>query len=154
MKATAQLAERERRFKQIRRGTSTEGHDVFGSDQFELPFQKATAVGGFVRERRPVSWRATLEDVADVNFFARETACRDDAIQELAGGADKGQPLRVLVRTGRFPDEAQLDAWYAIAEHGLRARRTQLRTARAGFDFIREGLQGDTAIVRVCVARG
>src|SRR5205814_1384797 len=75
-------------------------------------------------------------------------------IEELPRRADEWQTLRVLIRSRRFAEEADLDARLSVAEDGLRARRAKLAAARAGLYLFGKRLQGEPTLFERQAAAG
>src|SRR5206468_2771098 len=79
-----------------------------------------------------VAGGAALERVADVNFLALEAEGADHFVQKLAGAANEGEALRVLVAAGGFADEGDFRLGIAVAENQLVALAAK-RAGSAGF---------------------
>ena len=60
-------------------------------------------------------------DVRDVDVGASEPDAGEQLVEELAGLADEGEALLVLVEARRLADEHQVGVRVADAEHDLRA---------------------------------
>src|SRR5215211_5325612 len=78
-----------------------------------------------------------LVDVADVDVLPVQADALQQAVEELARGADEGDALAVLVEPGGLADEHQLGVGVALAEHHLGAALVQAAAGAAG------GLGGD-----------
>ena len=63
--------------------------------------------------------------------LARQADLAEQLVEQLAGLADERQALLVLVAPGRLADEHQVGVGVAGAEDDGRARRGELRAARA-----------------------
>ena len=81
---TPQLRDAGAGLEQEPRGEVAQSHDHRRVHEVHLPDQPRTAGQDFVRPRIPIVGRATLDDVGDVDVFARETAGGDDAGQHLS----------------------------------------------------------------------
>src|SRR5437879_13924243 len=95
-------------------------------------------MGGFIRQRQPVSRWPALENIADLDFFALQAARRDNAIQKLARRADKRLALSIFVRSRRLADKADFRVQLADAKDRLRPRARQLRAACTFRDSFRK----------------
>src|SRR5438874_234944 len=85
------------------------------------PASRRAAGGDLVRLGVAVVGRTAHDDVVDVDVVAGEPDCLDDARQELAGLADEGLALLVLVLAGAFADEHQACLRAAHPEDDVRA---------------------------------
>ena len=74
---------------------------------------------------------------ADIDVLAAEADAFQEAVEELAGGADEGEALAVLVEAGGLADEHQVGVGVALAEHDLGAALVEAAAGAAG------GLGGD-----------
>src|SRR5439155_14057354 len=83
-----------------------------------------------VRHRIAVTRRATFQDVRHIDVRAGQADSRQQLVEQLAGRADEGNTLLVLVEARRLADEHEIGALIARAEHHLRATRCK-RTAGA-----------------------
>src|SRR4029450_3593890 len=79
----------------------------------------------------------TSHDVCDVDVLAAQADALEQAVEELAGGADEGEALAVLVEAGGLADEHQVGVRVALAEDDLGAALVQAAAGAAG------GLGGD-----------
>ena len=88
--------------------------------------------------RVPVAGRPALDDVGDVDVFAREAHGFDDLREQLPGAANKRLALLVFVGARAFPDEHQARGGVADAEHDVGSPRVQLAAtavAKLGAEF-------------------
>jgi hypothetical protein len=75
--------------------------------------------------------RTALEDICNVNIFAREVHRLQNSRQQLSGASDERFPLLILICTGRFTDEHQIRVRISDTEYCLRPRAGEMRTFRA-----------------------
>jgi len=75
-----------------------------------------------------VSWRPALHDVRDVDLLARQTGVREQLVQQLSGGTDKGLALQILVLSRTFSDEHHPGGGVPRSEDDLRAREPERAT--------------------------
>src|SRR5882757_1914296 len=102
MDLLAQSAELRVGPQQILRGDAPDHQHDLRSQQRDLPVQVRQTFDGFFRQGVAILWRAALQDVRDVYLFALEADGPQHGIQELAGAADEGLALAVLLGAGRF----------------------------------------------------
>src|SRR5260370_23955833 len=67
---------------------------------------------------------------------------QDNAVEGLAGSADKRLPFRIFVRARSLADKTQFRIDLANAKYGLRPRRSQFWAARASQDAVTQYLEG------------
>ena len=126
---------------------AAEGTDELRADQIDLTFKEVTAIGAFSGQRRAIAWRSALEDIADVDFFAAHAAGRQDAVQELPGGADERFAESVFVAARGFADDAEFGVHRSDAEDRLCPRGYELGTALAGSNLLGEDGEFASALV-------
>src|SRR5207244_1049546 len=93
--------------------------DEFRSHQFELLVQVLAAIAGLVRQGRAVTGRPAFENIADINLFTLHAAGRDDAVEQLPGGADERPTCGIFIGPRCLADEAKLRVELALAKDGL-----------------------------------
>ena len=116
---------------QLRREVAQRGHDA-RLDEPDLAEEVALARTDLVGQRVAVAGRPRLQDVRDVDVGARQPDAGEQALEQLAGLADEGHALLVLVEARRLADEHQLRVGVARAEDGLRPGRVQRALGAAG----------------------
>jgi len=144
----AQAAQSEAGIEEVLRGAAAQGANEPGLHQFQLPVEKGAAIGHFVGQRRAIAGRPAFDDVANIDFVALEATGGNDPVEQLPGGADKGKPLGVFIRSGRLANEAQVHPRAAVPEHRLLARGDKLGTFATSRYFLSQELQGLAAILR------
>ena len=73
------------------------------------------------RQRVAVARRPALEHVGDEDVVAREADPLQQRVEELAGLADEGDALLVLVVAGGLAHEHEVGVGVAVADHHLGA---------------------------------
>src|SRR4029453_6936856 len=109
-----------------------QGDHHLGVDQPDLGVQPGPAGGDLVRQRIAVAPRAALPHRPDVGVLAAQADALQQAVEELAGGADEGLALAVLVEAGGLADEHQGGGGVTLAEHHLGAALVQAAAGAAG----------------------
>jgi hypothetical protein len=99
-----------------------EGANDPGAKGFDLPEQERGTLRRFVRQGRPIFRRATLYDIANIDFFTPETERKDHFIEQLPGPADKRAALPVFIAPGAFADKNQAANGRAFPEYYVGAR--------------------------------
>jgi len=115
-----------------RRGIAEREHQR-GSNDEKLLAQPRTTGRQFIARRRSIGRRATLHDVGDEAFGARESDLFLDELKEQSSAsADERLAALILVATGRLADHHQRrvqrtrtddDALTGLGEHAARAGR-------------------------------
>jgi hypothetical protein len=85
----------------------SERANYLGAKGLDLPEQERRTSGRFVRLRGPVLRRAALYDIADIDFPALETDCKDHFIEQLSCAADKRASLPVFFGPRPLTDKDQ-----------------------------------------------
>ena len=99
-------------------GEAAEGDDDLGVDQGDLLVEEGAAGGHFLGQGVAVAGRAAFDHVGDEHLLAGEADGAKQLLQELAGGADEGAALLVLVEAGPLADEHEIAGRGAFAGHG------------------------------------
>ena len=89
-------------------GGGAEADDDLGFDDGDLPLEIGDAPGHFIGCGHTVAGGAAFDDIADEDFITAVTHGVDHFGEELAGAADKGAALGILVGTGAFADEHKI----------------------------------------------
>ena len=79
-----------------------------GPDQLDLTEEVRLAGLDLLRLRVAIARRAALEHVRDVDVRARQSDPVQELLEQLAGLADEGNALLILVVAGRLADEHHL----------------------------------------------
>src|SRR3984893_1434648 len=111
-----------------RQRVPAEHQDDFGLDEPELLLEIRRASLGFGGLRIPVSRRPAFEDVRDEDVATREADAAKQLLEQLAGGADEGLALQVLVLAGRLADDHDPRGGRANSWHRPGPRMTQRAT--------------------------
>src|SRR5262249_10196633 len=82
----------------------TQADDHLRLDRVELAKKKRRTGGDLVWFGLAISWRAALDDVADVDVSPLEAHSFDHLCQEFSGASDEGQALRVFIGAWAFAD--------------------------------------------------
>ena len=97
-------------------GGGAEGDDDGGADDVDLAEEEGHEELGFLGCGDAVAGGPDLADVADVDLLAGEAHGGDLLVEQLAGPADEGAGLEVLVGAGRLADEHEGGVGVALAE--------------------------------------
>ncbi len=102
-------------------------NDLGADHVYLLEEERGTGVG-FFRLGDPVLGRPALYDVGDVDLFSLESRGGDHVVEELAGTADKGQALRVLVGSWSLAHKHETRVGVAVAKDDLVAAGAERAT--------------------------
>jgi hypothetical protein len=105
----------------LKRGC-TEAHNYFRLDGIELAKQERRAGSDFVRFGLPITGRAALDYIADVNVAALQAHGFDHLREKFSCSADEGQALRVFIGAGTFTYKHKLSFRISVAEDNFVAR--------------------------------
>ena len=92
---------------------------TIGLMRLDLAEEERLAGGDFVGLGVPVLRRTALDDVGDVDVFAREADRLDHLRQQLAGAPDERDPLDVFIAARRLADEHEPRVRIADAKDDL-----------------------------------
>ena len=107
-------------------GKAAQRDDHLWLQAIDLPAQIVVAVGDFVSGRVAVTRWPALDDVTDIDvLLAVDTGGGQHVFQQLAGFADKRQPLFVLLLARGFADDQHTRLGAAAANYHLLAGRRQ-----------------------------
>ena len=95
-------------------------------DERDLPLDEGTADLRLLRRRRAVAGRPPGDDVGDVGARSVEPDRGDHAVEELAGAADEGEALQVLLDPRRFADEHHPRLRVAVGEDEVRCGEAEI----------------------------
>ena len=108
-------------------GGAAEQHQHLRRHELDLPREERRAGLDLLGSRRAVAWRTPIDSVGDVDVSLVKTDRGKHAVEQLAGAADKGPALQILVAAGRFAD--QHDAGFIAAALEAEALRRALERA-------------------------
>ena len=108
-----------------RRGAAEKDQEVRVAE-LDLAFDEGPADRRFLRRRPAVAGRAPGDDVGDIDLVPRQADRREHAVEKLAGPADEGQALDVLVAARRFADQHDPAFRIAVGEDELRRRQAEI----------------------------
>ena len=141
--ASAQAGQRGFSAQQIGGGGGAECDDHFRVHDVDLPPEKLHAGVGFYRLRRAVLRRTAFDDVRDVNLLALEAHGVDHVVEELAGAAHEGQPLRVFIGSRALAYEHEAGVGVSVAKDdgvpALKGKRTAGAVSNVGADGLKRG---------------
>jgi hypothetical protein len=100
---------------------SAQADNDFGADKLYLLRQPLAARCLLDIKRVTVLGRAALDHIGNVYFAAVKPYHLEHIVQQLAGSADKGFALKILLLTGTFTDEHDLRVRVPNAENDIRA---------------------------------
>ena len=102
----------------LRRG-APQCEDHRGTDQGQLAVQVRQAGRDFIRQGLPVLRWPALDDVGDIDRFARQVNRSQDVVQERPRASHERPPRLVLGGPRPFPDEQQPRPRIALPRHRI-----------------------------------
>ena len=119
-------------------GGGAEADNELGLDDSDLALEVGDAAFHFLGGGHAVAGGAAFDDVADEHLFAGVAHGFDHLGEELAGAADEGETLFILVGAGAFADEHDVGPQGALAGNGVGAGGGE-GAGLAGGDFRSDG---------------
>ena len=142
----SQFSQRCFHLKKCMSGSCAQSHNQFWFDDVKLPFQKRHARLNLILVRRPVVWRSTLENVADVHLIPGPFYSCENFIQQLPRPAYKRFTLNIFVPAWCLANKDQVSMRITHAKNKLDSGATK-RTLYALADLLSETVQGEGAIL-------
>ena len=126
-------------------GNAAHGDDHPGLHQRHLALQKGLAGGQFFGRRVAVARRSAFQRVGDEHLLlgwavvSAQAQCGEHAVQQLAGGTDKGLALEVFLLARGFAHHHAMCAPVTQAKHRLAAAFAQTAGPAAGHRLAKGG---------------
>jgi hypothetical protein len=96
---------------------STEGANEIRPDRLYLALQKRKTGFDLIGPGIAIIRRTALDDIADINLITGKIDGFDYTAKEIAGGADKGFALPVLIESGAFTDKNELGPGISVTKY-------------------------------------
>ena len=90
------------------RGDATHRKDELRCNLFDLGIQENPAMLRLGSLRVAIIRGAALDDIGDINLFARDSNSGQHAVEQLPRAPDKGFAAKVFIVPGAFADDQQI----------------------------------------------
>ena len=125
MGATAQRPQRRLGVQKGIRGGTAEGADYRRLNGRDLRVEESPTGGEFLRQGDAILRRTALHHVGNVHLIPRQAKRLDNFCEELAGRADEGASLQILLHSWPLSNEHERGARIPFAENDRAAAFTQ-----------------------------